>query len=397
MSPVPTSGTPTSDVDPYTESARIDPYDVYAELRALGPVVYLSRHGLHALPRYDEVRAALMDWQTFSSARGVFVDPEVNARLEGITLCSDPPEHTAMRSVLGRPPRPDRMREVTPRSEAEADRVVERLVGRGRFEVVTELAEYLPMTVVSDLVGLPDHGREKMLEWAEAIWNTQGPADDRAAAAGPAVEEFMAFAVHDAVPGKIDPDGWAAQLYEAADRGEIPHAKCPARMLDYVTPSLDTTILAITNAVALSAENPDQWDLLRADRSLIPHAINESLRLETPAPQFGRVLTEDHETGGVRLAAGSRVALLHASANRDERHYPDPARFDITRRPSDHLAFGRGEHVCVGMHLARPEMSALLTRLADRVAGFGVLGRRPLINNGSRGLDRLEVAIRPAT
>ncbi|WP_256076735.1 cytochrome P450 [Streptomyces sp. BpilaLS-43] len=286
---------------------------------------------------------------------------------------------------------------MTPRSEAEADRVVERLVGRGRFEVVTELAEYLPMTVVSDLVGLPDHGREKMLEWAEAIWNTQGPADDRAAAAGPAVEEFMAFAVHDAVPGKIDPDGWAAQLYEAADRGEIPHAKCSAMMLDYVTPSLDTTILAITNAVALSAENPDQWDLLRADRSLIPHAINESLRLETPAPQFGRVLTEDHETGGVRLAAGSRVALLHASANRDERHYPDPARFDITRRPSDHLAFGRGEHVCVGMHLARPEMSALLARLADRVAGFGVLGRRPLINNGSRGLDRLEVAIRPAT
>ncbi|HBF82219.1 MAG TPA: cytochrome P450 [Streptomyces sp.] len=391
MSPV-----PTSDVDVYTESARIDPYGIYAELRALGPVVYLSRHGLYALPRYDEVRAALMDWQTFSSARGVFVDPEVNAQLEGITLCSDPPEHTAMRSVLGRPLRPDRMREVTPRIEAEADRVVERLVGRGRFEVVTELAEYLPMTVVSDLVGLPGHGREKMLEWAEAIWNTQGPADDRAAAAGPAVEEFMAFAVHDAVPGKIDPDGWAAQLYEAADRGEIPHAKCPVMMLDYVTPSLDTTILAITNAVALFAENPDQWDLLRADRSLIPHAINESLRLETPAPQFSRVLTEDHEIGGVPLAAGSRVALLYASANRDERHYPDPARFDITRRPSDHLAFGRGEHVCVGMHLARLEMSALLERLADRVAGFRVLDRRPLINNGLRGLDRLEVAIEPA-
>ncbi|MEU5640721.1 cytochrome P450 family protein [Streptomyces milbemycinicus] len=198
---------PASDVDLYTESARTDPYEIYAELRALGPVVHLSRYDLYALPRYDEVRAALMDWQTFSSARGVFVDPDVNAQLEGITLCSDPPEHTAMRSVLGRPLRPDRMREVTPRIEAEADQVVERVVGRGRFEVVTELAEYLPMTVVSDLVGLPDHGREKMLEWAAAIWNTQGPADDRAAAAGPAVEEFMAFAMNDAVPGKIDPDG----------------------------------------------------------------------------------------------------------------------------------------------------------------------------------------------
>ncbi|MFE6488768.1 cytochrome P450, partial [Streptomyces sp. NPDC057757] len=299
--------------------------------------------------------------------------------------------------VLGRPLRPDRMREVTPRIEAEADRVVERLVGRGRFEVVAELAEYLPMTVVSDLVGLPDHGREKMLEWAAAIWNTQGPADDRAAAAGPAVAEFMAFAMNDAVPGKLAPDGWAAQLYEAADRGEIPHEKCPVMMLDYVTPSLDTTILAITNTVALFAQNPDQWDLLRADRSLIPHAINESLRLETPAPQFSRVLTEDHDIGGVPLTAGSRVALLYASANRDERHYPHPARYDITRRPSDHLAFGRGEHVCVGMHLARLEMSALLEKLADRIAAFDILERRPMINNGLRGLDHLEVTIELAT
>ncbi|MYT68154.1 MULTISPECIES: cytochrome P450 [unclassified Streptomyces] len=389
-------GIPVSDVDLYTESARIDPYAIYDELRALGPVVHLSRYDMYALPRYDEVRAALMDWQTFSSAHGVFVDREVNAQLEGITLCSDPPEHTEMRTVLGRPLRADRMREVTPRIETEAGKVVERVVGRGRCEVVTELAEYLPMTVVSDLVGLPEQGRERMLEWAAAIWNTQGPADERAAAAGPAVGEFLSFAMNDAVPGKIHPEGWAAQLYEAADRGEIAPDKCPMMMLDYVTPSLDTTILAIANTVALFARNPDQWDLLREDRSLIPHAINESLRFESPVPQFSRLLTEDHEIGGVELSAGSRVALLYASANRDDRHYPDPTRFDITRRPSDHLAFGRGEHVCVGMHLARLEMSSLLERLADRVGRFEILESRPVINNGLRGFDYLDVAFEPA-
>ncbi|MEV6170881.1 cytochrome P450 [Streptomyces sp. NPDC051954] len=388
---------PVSDVDLYTEQARIDPYTIYSDLRALGPVVHLSRYDLYALPRYTEVRTALMNWQIFSSARGVFVDPAVNAQLEGITLCSDPPEHTAMRSVLSRPLRQDRMRDVTPRIEAEADRVVAELVGRGRFEVVTELAEHLPMTVVSDLVGLPDHGRTKMLEWAAAIWDTQGPADDRAAAAMPAVEEFLAFATNDAVPGKLHPDGWAAHLYQAAERGEIPLDKCPMMMLDYVTPSLDTTILAITNAVALFAENPDQWDLLRRDRSLIPHAINESLRVESPVPQFSRVLTEDHEIGGVSLAAGSRVALLYGSANRDERRYPDPERFDITRRPSDHLAFGRGEHVCPGMHLARLEIGVLLERLADRVARFEIQESRPMINNGLRGLEYLQVTVEPVT
>jgi cytochrome P450 len=146
--------------------------------------------------------------------------------------------------------------------------------------------------------------------------------------------------------------------------------------------------------IALFAAHPDQWDLLRADRTLIPHAINESLRLESPVPQFTRVLTHDHEVGGVPLPAGTRVALLYGSANRDERKYPDPERFDITRRPSDQLAFGRGEHACVGLPLARLEMESLLGSLADQVSRFEVVASRPLISNGLRGLEYLDVLVR---
>jgi cytochrome P450 len=387
------SDIPASDVDLFSDAARVDPYPIYAQLRELGPVVEMSRHGHYALPRYADVRAALMDWKTFSSAKSVFVDETLNATLEGITLCSDPPDHTMMRAVLGRPLRPDRMREITPTIEREADRIVTTLVEKGRFDAATELAEHLPMAVVSQLVGLGEGRRGKMLEWAAAIWDVQGPANQRFQDAMPQVEEFLGFAQNEAVPGNIDPDGWAAHLYQAADRGEMPREKCPVMMLDYVTPSLDTTILGITSAVALFAQYPDQWDLLRADRSLIPHAINEVLRVETSVPQFTRVLTEDHEIDGVPLAAGSRVALLYGSANRDERKYPDPDRFDITRRPSDHLAFGRGEHVCVGMHLARLEMSTLLGRLADDVGRFEIVDAVPLLNNGLRGFARLEVTV----
>jgi cytochrome P450 len=389
-----TSGIPADDVDLYTDEARVNPYPIYDRMREAGPVVHLTRTDLYALTRYDDVLTALMDWETFTSARSVFVDPTMNAQLEGITLCSDPPDHTMMRSVLGRPLRPDRMRDIAPTIETEADRVVGKLVAQGRFDVATELAEHLPSTVVSKLVGLGEGHRGKMLEWAAAIWDVQGPANERFHAAMPQVEEFLGFAQHEAVPGNIDPDGWAAHLYQAADRGEMPREKCPVMMLDYVTPSLDTTILGITATIGLFAAHPEQWDLLRADRSLIPHAINESLRMETSVPQFTRVLTEDHEIDGVPLPAGSRVALLYGSANRDERKYPDPDRFDITRKPSDHLAFGRGEHVCVGMHLARLEMSALLERLADRVERFEVVGSRPLLNNGLRGLEHLEVVVR---
>ncbi|GAA1855362.1 cytochrome P450 [Pseudonocardia ailaonensis] len=389
-----TTTIPVDDVDLFSDEARIDPYPVYDRMREAGPVVHLVRQDLFALTRYADVRAALMDWKTFSSAKGVFVDPGINAQLEGITLCSDPPDHTMMRGVLGRPLRQELMRAISSTIEAAADEIVTRLVARGRFDAATELAEHLPMTVVSELVGLGEGNRGKMLEWAEAIWNVQGPVNERFTASGPLVGEFLDFAANEAVPGKIEPDGWADQLYQAADRGELPRDKCPVMMLDYVTPSLDTTILAITNAVALFARHPEQWELLRADRSLIPHAINESLRIESPVPQFSRVLTEDHEIDGVALPAGSRVALLYGAANRDPRKYPDPARFDITRRPSDQLSFGRGEHVCIGMNLARLEMSALLGRLADEVAEFEIVSARPLLNNGLRGLESLVVSVR---
>ena len=199
------SDIPVSDVDLYTSEARIDPYPIYEGLRALGPVVRLSRYDLYALSRYQDVRTALMDWRTFSSASGVFVDPAMNSQLEGITLCSDPSDHTTMRSVLGRPLRQDRMRDVAPTIEAEADRVVTALVDRGRFDAATELAEHLPMTVVSDLVGLPEQGRAKMLEWAAAMWDVQGPANERFTKAMPAVEEFIDFVTHEAVPGRITP------------------------------------------------------------------------------------------------------------------------------------------------------------------------------------------------
>jgi cytochrome P450 len=191
---------PADDADLFSDDARLDPYPIYDRLREAGPVVHLTRHDLHALTRYDDVRAALMDWRTFSSARGVFVDPELNAQLEGITLCSDPPEHSLLRAVLGRPLRPELMRDIAPRVEAAADEVVTELVDRGRFDAATELAEHLPMTIVSDLVGLGEAHRGRMLEWAAAIWDVQGPVNDRFTAAMPLVQEFLGFAADDAGP-----------------------------------------------------------------------------------------------------------------------------------------------------------------------------------------------------
>jgi cytochrome P450 len=388
------SAVPVSDIDLFTDESRLDPYDHYAELRSLGPVVYLTQHDMFALPRYQEVRDVLERWQLYSSAQGVTMSHQLNDQLKGvITLFLDPPEHTAVREVLGRPLRPHLIRGLAPRIEAEAEAIVERLVKRGTFNAAGDLAEHLPMTVVSELVGLGEHGRNNMLRWAAATWEAQGPPNQRAVDAGPVVEEFISFAMNEAVPGRLDPDGWAAQLYAAAEAGDLARERCPFMMVDYVTPSLDTTIYAVSNAIRLFAEHPDQWELLRREPTLVPHAINETLRLESPVQQFTRFVTADHQLAGVDLHEGDRVVLLYGSANRDERKYPDPERFDIRRMPSDHLAFGRGEHMCVGMQLARLEMSALLRSLIARVARFEVVDGEPVLSNVLNGMKTLNVRV----
>jgi len=168
------SEVPVSDLDLFTDEARLNPYPLHAQLRALGPVVYLSRHDVYALSRYEQVRDVLGNWELYSSAEGVFMNPQLNEQLKGvITLFLDPPEHTAVRKALGRPLRAERLRELAPQIDAEAESIVSELVARGTFDAATDLAEHLPMAIVSKLVGLGEHGRENMLRWAAA---TRRPA-----------------------------------------------------------------------------------------------------------------------------------------------------------------------------------------------------------------------------
>ena len=154
---------------------------------------------------------------------------------------------------------------------------------------------------------------------------------------------------------------------------------------------------AVASAVYLFAEHPDQWDLVRGDRSLIPSAFNEVLRLHAPVHHFTRVATSDQDIGGVVLPAGTRILVMYGSANRDERHYPDPDRFDVTRNPIDQLAFGRGVHLCVGQNLAKMEGHAIFAELADRVERFELTGEPEwMLNNTLHGLGRLPLRAIPA-
>ena len=385
---------PNSDLELYTDAALTDPYPIYRELRDLGPAVFLRKYGLFVLPRYDGVRQALENWQIFSSARGVSMNDTMNEALRDGLLCSDPPRHDVLRKIIEKPLTPRALSELRDRINSEAEAHVDRLVARGSFDAATDLAQYLPVTIVSELVGLPDDGRERMLEWAPANFDCFGPMNPRTERALTIVAEMVNYAFTQCVPGKLKPGGWAAMIWEAADRGEIAKETCPFLMNDYMGPSLDTTIFATANAIMLFAQHPDQWDLIRQNPALIPQAINEIVRLETPIQHFSRYVTQQVAVDAVSLPQGARAIVLYASANRDERKWNDAEVFNVMRAgTAEHLAFGFGEHVCVGSHLARMEIRALLAALAKRVKRFELGKTERVLNNVLRGLAKCEVTV----
>ncbi|WP_098957198.1 cytochrome P450 [Pseudonocardia sp. N23] len=386
-------GVPESDFDPYTDEALLDPWPGYRQLREAGPTVWLSKYEMFAMTRHSSVRRVLEDWQTFSSAYGVMMNDEMNKVLRGNTLCSDGEQHDAQRRVVIRPLRPLSLRALHDQITAEAEQLVDRLVAKGSFDAATELAHHLPLTVVSNLIGLPEDGREQMLVWASEMFNCFGPANERTVSAFPVLQQMVSYASTQAVRGKLKPGSWAEAIHDAADRGEISPEAVPVMMIDYMGPSLDTTIFAISSAVELFARHPDQWDLVRQDPSLVAGAVEEVIRLEAPIQDFSRYAVSDYDLDGVIVPAGSRAIVFYGAANRDEREYSDPDHFDIRRTARTHMSFGAGPHQCVGMNLARLEISALFMALAKRVRRFEVTSSQRALHNILRGFTQLEVSV----
>jgi cytochrome P450 len=388
------TGTPTSALDPYTDQALLKPWPLYRELRKMGPAVWLEKYEVFALTRFDVVVKALRDSEAFPSSFGVMMNDDMNQVLRGNTLCSDGDAHNRLRRVVIRPLTPVALKSLEAEVEREAEVLVDRLCARGRFCAAAELATYLPVTIVSNAVGLPEEGRERMMEWSIGMFNCFGPLNERARNAMPLLSEMMNYACTHAVPGKLKPGSWAEAIHDAAAAGEVPAEAVPVMMIDYMGPSLDTTIFAISSGVWLFAQHPDQWDLVRDDPSVIPGAINEILRMEAPIQGFSSYVARDYDLDGVPLPKGSRAIVFYGAANRDPQQFPQPDRFDIRRdNARRHLAFGAGPHMCVGMNLAKLEMQALFTALARRVKRFRVEEEERILNNVLRGFSKLIVAV----
>ena len=384
---------PATDLDIYTEEHIIEPYQAYRELRDAGSIVWMSCYDAWVVARYESVREVLKEFGTFSSQRGVALNDPLNEVAKGTTLGSDPPEHDEYRDIVAHSLTPRALAQRRAAIEEQADRLVANVVERGSFDAVTDLAQVLPLSVVPDFIGLPEIGRERMLDWASATFNAFGPLNKRAQASFPAVAEMAQYAAERINARDLAPGSLGAGVLAAADEGRIAVDQCPALLIDYLAPSLDTTISAVGSAIWLFATHPDQWDKVRANPELIPNAFNEVLRLETPIRGFCRHVSRPTIFHDVQLSEGDAVLVLYASANRDERKWADPDSFDVTRRCADHVGFGYGIHSCAGQGLARVEAHAILTALAKRVERMTLEASARELNNVIRAFSSVRVSV----
>lgn len=378
----------------YSRSAILDPYPHYRAMRALGPVVWLARHRLYALPRYAECKAALRDDDTYLSGDGVAANALTNRLARGTTLNSDGAEHERRRRLVAHRLMPRALRGLGDAVDEQAHRIVDIAVRRGTVDAVTDVATALPLAVVPDLVGWPHDQRDHLLGWGAATFDMLGTANRQALTAVPATLQMLRFARRVVRERTVLPDSMAHELLAAADDGLIDLDEVPALLIDYIAPSLDTTISAISSAIHLFAAHPEQWELLRADPALLPNAINEVVRFESPLRAFTRKVGRNSTVAGAGIPAGARVLAVYASANRDEREWKDPWLFDIRRDAGRHVGFGNGAHACAGQGLARLETAAVLRALLDRVERIERVGE-PIwaVNNIIRRLEHAPVRL----
>ena len=350
-----------------------DPYPVYRRLRDEAPVYLNRERSIWVLSRFDDVQRAGRDWHTFSSAEGVDID---DSRLgPGSFLDADPPRHDELRKILHADFAPASLGRLEPLIAAKVDALVGTLIEREQVDLVGELARRLPVSVVCDLLGAPAEDHAQLEAWYAGMLHREPGRPEVTDVAEHATREIRRYIV-DAVTERLrSPRGDLFGTIAAAHgegRLSIDEVDGMCRLL--LLAGVHTTSSLIANALMLLEGRPDERRALGADPARIPDAIEELLRYLAPVQSGARVTTEEVEIHDVSVPRGERILLLWASANRDERRFPDPDVLDLERRPLRNVAFGEGIHFCLGAPLARLEARIAFEALFTRIREYEIVG-----------------------
>ncbi len=389
--------------DPFTPAALDDPYPQYARLRTEDPVHWSEKLESWILTRYDDVCAVLRDDARFTADRSRAsraARRATDAVPSGLrTVSSDPPACLPVRAILNAA-LAARVRAIRPRVDTLVETLLDRVAAagaRGEVDLVAEFAHPLPITVIAELLGVPEVDRPQFQEWSRVI--AQGM--DRFYSSGAAREAMHMIGLYflqlvQARRGPSASDDLVSDLVVAEHHGErLSELEVVAACTALVFGGHETTVNLLGNGMLALLRHPDDLERVRTDPGLVASAVEELLRYDTPPQFISRVATSSFDFGGRALHEGDSVLVGLGAANRDPAAFEAPDRLDVGRAPNPHVAFGLGTHLCPGVQLTRIEaraaIPALLARFPRLHLGGREIARRPTLI--LRSLDRLPVRV----
>lgn len=380
--------------DPFDPVTIADPFAAYRAIRDDAPV-YRTEHGFWVISRYDDVVRTLRDHERFSSTAGVGSE----WRPVPMMISVDPPDHTQLRRLVQREFTPRAIAGWDERVTARVDDTLDAFIERGGGDLAADVAYPIPIGVIADMLDVPSEHRADFKRWSDDTIDALGGGLDAETSARVelSIIEFAQYFAQVIAQRRLAPGKDLLSLLVDPTNGEtLGDGDLISFAILLLVAGNETTTNLIGNLVHALATNPDQWARLQSDRSLVPAAVEEALRFDSPIQGFFRNTVVDVELHGETIPADEKVMVLFGSANRDERKYPEPDRFIVDRNPMDHLAFGAGIHLCLGAPLARLEGTRFLERLLDRVERVELDGavertQNPLL----RGVRRLPVSLVP--
>jgi cytochrome P450 len=357
--------------DPFDFDIDDNPYPIWRRMRDEAPLYRNEKYGFYALSRYDDVARELHNWDTYRSGKGTTMDI-IMSGVEvppGVILFEDPPLHDLHRRVLSRVFTPRRMEAIEPLTRQYCVRALDALAGASRFDLIADFGALIPMRTIGYLLGIPEEGQQQIRDNTDASIGLKD-GSFRSVSSATFENAYQLFADYIEWRAEHPSDDVMTQLLNAEI--EEDGALRPLTRIEVLTYTSmiagagnETTTRLIGFIGQLLAQHPEQRRELAGDFSLIPQAIEEVLRYESPSPVQARTVARDTDAYGQTIPEGSIMLLLNGSANRDERRYPNGESFDIHRTGS-HLSFGQGLHFCLGSSLARMQARVALEEMLTR-------------------------------
>jgi cytochrome P450 len=361
--------------DPYDFEIDTDPYPIWKRMRDEQPLYYNERYDFYALSRFEDVERCSLDWRTYRSGRGTVLEI-IRSGVEmppGTILFEDPPSHDLHRGLLSRVFTPRKMGAIEPQVREFCAGCLDPLVGAGGFDFVADIGAPLPMRTIGMLLGIPESDQQAIRDHIdEGLRLDQEEMPDFAGKFGDGQATHSAFEEYIEWRATHPSDDLMTELLEAEfeDADGTVRRLSRQEVLGYVgllaAAGNETATRLIGWSGKVLAEHPDQRGELAADLTLVPQAVEELLRYESPSPVQARYVAADVEHHGRKVPEGSVILLLTGSANRDDRKFPRGDSFDIHRTIDHHLAFGYGIHFCLGAALARLEGRVALDEVLKR-------------------------------